>query len=100
MPYSFHFPPFLSIDSNIFQHSDIYNETVEDIAETNIRNEILYKAISSLPSLQKNRIIKYYFEDKTLQEIADEEGCSRVSIKNSIDIALRNLYEKLKKIKN
>lgn len=56
----------------------------------------MYSAINSLNSIQKDRIKKYYFEDKTLQEIADEEGCSPRAVKYSIDHAIENLRKKLK----
>lgn len=55
--------------------------------------ESLKKNINALPVIQKRRLKKYFFEEKTLKEIALEEGCSIRSIKYSIDLAI----EKLKK---
>ena len=89
------------IDKHIEQ-SELYDETIykracnvditlEEIVENKILNQKLYDAINSLNSIQKRRIIMYYFENKTLREIADIEGCSYVSIKNSIDIAIKKL---------
>lgn len=60
-----------------------------------IEYESLKEIINALPDIQKRRLKKYFFENKTLKEIALEEGCSIRSIKYSIDLAI----EKLKKIK-
>ena len=42
-------------------------------------------------------LIKYYFENKTLQKIAEEEGCSIASVKESLDSSINKLRKKLKK---
>ncbi len=68
---------------------------------TSLENKVIQKmeyddlkeSINALPNIQKRRLKKYFFEEKTLKEIALEEGCSIRSIKYSIDLAL----EKLKK---
>ena len=57
----------------------------------------LKKVISELPDKQKRRLIKYYFEDKTLEEISKEEHCTKMAVKFSIDIALKNISKKFKK---
>ena len=56
----------------------------------------LREALKSLPEIQRRRLMLYYFEDKTLEKIAQIEGCSKVAVKYSIDIALT----KLKKMVN
>lgn len=52
------------------------------------------QALSSLKLLQKQRVIKYFFDNKTTYEIAEEEGCSHQAVCKSINGALK----KLKKI--
>lgn len=69
----------------------------DEIAERNLTDEKLLLAIKELPKLQQRRLIKYYFREKNLEEIALEEGCSKVAVKYSIDNAIANLRKKLKK---
>ena len=89
------------------EHSEIYEETLykkslnfeETIEEIVIKKDDfirLKKAINQLNHLQKRRVIMYYFDNMTLREIADREHCSYVSVKNSIDNALKKLLEILK----
>lgn len=66
----------------------------EGIEETIIKQDILEKlkkAISKLSDVQKRRLILYFFQDMTLQEIADMENCSPRAIKDSIDISIKKL---------
>lgn len=79
------------IEENNAYNNSYKNESLEDEVERRIFNDELYFAINSLNDLQKNRVKKYYFEDKTLQQIADEEGCSPRAVKYSIDHAIENL---------
>ena len=71
--------------------------TIENIVEKNIEMEKLHKIIQSLPEIQKRRIIKYFFENKTFEKIAEEESCTKRAIKFSVDIALKKIYEKYEK---
>lgn len=57
----------------------------------------LKELINELPDNQKRRIIKYYFEDKTLEEIAKEEHCTKMAVKFSIDNAIKNISKKFQK---
>lgn len=93
---------------NHIEHSEIYEESIhirtadkpmnlEEEIEIKIDNEQLHKAISKLPEVQKRRIIKYYFEEKTLQVIAAEEKCSSRAIKYSIDLGIEKIKEFFKK---
>ena len=63
-------------------------------------NEELKNAIKLLNDIQKRRLIKYYFEDKSLEEIALEEGTSHQAISKSIhkaiDTAIKNISKKFK----
>ena len=71
--------------------------SIEEQIENKILQEELKKAILELSEAQKRRVIKYYFENKTLQKIAEEEGCSIVSVKESLDSSINKLRKKLKK---
>ena len=55
--------------------------------------ELLHKAISKLPEVQKRRLLLYFFGDMTYEQIAKMEGCTKRAVKFSVDIAI----EKLKK---
>lgn len=89
------------------EHSEVYEETlntkavdkplgVDEIVENKILSEDLKNAINSLPEIQKRRIQKYFFEDKTYEEIALEENCTKMAIKFSIDSGLEKISKKLK----
>ena len=89
------------------EHSEVYDYTlykravkqeknVFDIVENNITNEILKQAINELPETQKRRLEKYYFQDKTLEQIAKEENCTKMAVKFTIDIALEKISKKFK----
>ena len=56
----------------------------------------LKNAINVLPETQKRRLIKYFFDNKTYEQIAEEEQCTKMAIKFSIDIALEKISKKLK----
>lgn len=90
------------------EHSEIFENkleermlekpiTIEDEIEKKILIEDIKDIINSLPDNQKRRLKKYYFEDKTLEEIAQEESCTKRAIKFSIDIAIEKISQKLKK---
>lgn len=85
------------IELFVSQNSIIKQKSVEDQVEEKLQNDELYRAIQKLPTTQKERIKKYYFEEKTLQEIANEECCSVPAIKYSIDNGIKKLKEILKK---
>ena len=90
------------IDSAEFEESTVYlkikekPKKVEEMVEDSILSEEIKKAIKSLPEIQQRRIKKYFFEDKTYEEIAMEENCSKVAVKYSIDIALQKISKKIK----
>ena len=67
--------------------------TVEESALQSMEYAQLHRAISELPEIQKRRLILYYFQDLTYEQIAEMEGCTKRAVKFSVDIAV----EKLKK---
>lgn len=72
-------------------------ESVEDIVFRNIQLEDLHRAIRKLPDIQRRRLILYYFEDMTYEQIAEREGCTKMPVKRSIDKAVVQLKKYLKK---
>lgn len=90
------------------ERNEVYEETlfhksikvpisVEEQVEKKILHEELRDAINELNDVQKRRIRKYFFESKTYEDIANEEKCSKVAVKYSIDIAIKNISKKIKK---
>ena len=53
--------------------------------------ENLYMAIKNLPEVQKRRLKKYYFEDKTFDKIALEEGCTYQCVQRSVYRAVEKI---------
>lgn len=82
---------------NLYNRAVEQNSSVEEIVENNILQENIKKAMNTLTLIQKRRIYKYFFENKTLEIIAKEENCSIMSVKESIDAAIIKLQKILKK---
>ena len=71
------------------------NQTsIEDKLISDFEIQELYEAINELSDIQKRRIRKYFFEDKTFDEIAKEENCTKRAVKFTIDIALEKISKK------
>ena len=92
---------------NHIEHSEIFENKLEirvkdkptgleDYIIQKSTFEDLKKAINMLPEVQKRRIKKYYFEDKTEQQIADEENATHQSVHIILERALENLKKILK----
>ena len=56
----------------------------------------LKNAINKLPEIQKRRVKKYYFDDKSQVDIAKEENTTKVAVNQSLKKALLNLKKILK----
>lgn len=89
------------------EHSEMFESTLnrrmvnptisfEEIVEKKLLIENIKEKISLLPDTQKRRIQKYFFDNKTMEQIADEECCSKVAVKYSIDIAINKISKNLK----
>ena len=83
-------------EETLFHKSINASISVEDEVEYKLLSENLKSAINELNDIQKRRIQKYFFENKTYEEIASEENCSKVAVKYSIDIALEKISKKIK----
>lgn len=82
---------------NVLYEKSIKKEKlIDEIVEKNIQYERMYSCIRELPIIQKRRLIKYYFENKTFEEIAKEEHCSKRAVKFSVDIAIVKISKKMK----
>ena len=84
-------------------HEDFNSEVIasdyslEEEVFNNMTIKELKRALDELPSIQKRRIIKYYFYDMTLEAIAKEEGCTAKAVRFSINIALEKISKKIQK---
>lgn len=72
-------------------------ESVEEIVFRNIQIENLHRAIRTLPEIQRRRLILYYFEGMTYDQIAKKEGCTKMPVKRSIDGAIAKLKKYFEK---
>ena len=88
------------------EHSELYEETLEHrmfnkpiSIEQEVENKILLEdlklAMRQLSDTQKKRLILYYFEDKTLSDIAKIEGCSIKNVHKSIEQALQKIKKNI-----
>lgn len=84
-------------EETLFHKSIDVSISVEEQVESKILHEELKDAINELNDVQRRRVKKYFFENKTYEEIASEENCSKVAVKYSIDIAIKNISKKIKK---
>lgn len=84
-------------DIVLYHLSNIDSKSVFEQVEEKLRNEELYKAIELLSDIQKRRIKMYYFEDKTLEQIAVIERRSIKNIYKSIELAKTKIAKILKK---
>lgn len=88
----------IELDENsIYLKGGYQLPSTESIVEEKLQSEELYLAINSLSEIQKRRIKMYYFEDKSLKEIAEIKKCSIKNVFKSIELAKENLKKKLKK---
>ena len=70
-------------------------KTVEEIVYGNIQNEQLHKAIENLPDIQKRRLLLYYFEGMTYEEISILEKFSFQTIGRTIKAAEKRIKNNL-----
>ena len=89
------------------EHSEIYEETLnkkmlrkpknleEEIEEKIILEEVK-KAISNLSEVKKRRIKMYYFDEKTLEEIAEIERPTHQAISKSIRQGIEEIRKNIK----
>ena len=76
---------------NIPSKTSIEKDFMKNITICDLR-----KNINELPEIQKRRLIRYFFKNKTFEEIAKEEGVNKSSIKRGIDWALEKISKNFK----
>ena len=86
-------------DDFLSEDLDLNNETIEDVVHMKLMKEKLRTVISELPELQRRRLILYFYEGYTYEQIAKIEGCTKSAVKFSIDIALKHLKSIINKYK-
>ena len=90
---------------NHTEHSEVYEESLHnraldkpmELEEYVIQKstfEELHRAIKQLPLVQQRRIKMYYFDEMTMEQIAEKENCSI----HSVFVAIQRAIEKLTKI--
>ncbi len=67
-------------------------EMIEDIILAVFENEMLLKAICDLTETQRKRLLLYYYEHLTYEQIAKFEGCTKMPVLRSI----KKVEEKIK----
>lgn len=89
------------------EHSEIYENSLNTRAmdkPISLEDEVIKKtsfenlklSLELLPEVQKRRIKKYYFDDKTVYQIAEEENTTHQAISKSLKCAIKKLKEILK----
>ena len=77
-------------------HSEFAYRTFEEDVLQEEQRQVLLKAISRLTSIQKRYLKKYFFDGKSLRQIAAEEGKSYATVYESYESALKKLKKFLK----
>lgn len=73
-------------------HTEIISSvSLEDEMIYNEEMQRLREAIQKLNTLQKTRLVKYFFDSKTLREIASEENVCVRAVAKSVEVAIKNL---------
>ena len=72
-------------------HPEVATQSYEDEYEYQVEIEKIHQAIQKLKPIQKERIIKFFFEDKSMRQIAEEEGINHSAVSKSIASAIENL---------
>lgn len=87
-------------ESTLNERTFLKPDSVEEIVVKKLQTEELHKAINRLPKIQQRRIMLYFFEGMTYEQIARQEGCTKMPVKRSIDAAIERLKKDLKKFEN
>lgn len=83
-------------ENTLYKKSFIKEKSIEEIVEYKMTIEQLKKIVGELSIIQRSRVIRYFIENKTYEEIAREDGCTKRAIKFSVDIAISKLLKKFK----
>lgn len=83
-------------DESLYDRALYKPKSVEDAAFDSLRNEKLRQAIQELPELQRRRFVLHHEFGLTYEQIAEMEGCSKVSVFRSVSRAEDKIREILK----
>ena len=67
------------------------NESPDDIVMLKLEYEYLHEAVEHLPETLRKRVILFYFEGFTYEQISVMEGCSNQAVQKSVRQALEKL---------
>lgn len=81
----------LDYDGNIERDIALAQPSLMDIIEQRHMTEQLYKALTKLSEKQYRRIYAHYFLGMSISEIARVDGCTFMSVKESIERGLKQL---------
>ena len=84
-------------EETLYKRANLLTNNLEDELIKKAEFEVLRNAINKLPEIQKRRIKMYYFDELTQQQIADVEKANIRNIQASLNIALKNIRNNLKK---
>lgn len=76
-------------------HSELVADNFEKQLFKNEEARALWRAIMMLKPIQRERLIKHYFEGKSSRKIAEEEGVAYSAVDKSIASAIKNLKKVL-----
>ena len=82
-------------EESMYKKAINHSKSVESIIIDKYTKKVLHSHISKLSDVQKRRLIMYFFDDMTLEEIGNKEKCSKVAVKKSIDSALKKLKNEI-----
>ena len=86
-----HIEHFEQTEQSLNRRAFFKAESVEETVLRSIEYERLHRAITQLPETQRRRLMLYYFEGLTYEQIAGLEGCTIMPVKRSIDSAIKKL---------
>ena len=78
-------------EASLYDRAVYRPATVEESALQSMEYAQLHRAISELPEIQKRRLILYYFQGLTYEQIAGMEGCTFQAVAKSVAAAEKRL---------
>lgn len=78
-------------EASLYDRAVYRPATVEESALQSMEYAQLHRAISELPEMQKRRLILYYFQGLTYEQIARMEGCTFQAVAKSVAAAEKRL---------
>ena len=83
-------------ESTLTQRAFEPPESTYEKVKALIQKEAVHRAVDLLPEIQRRRLLLYYFENMTLEQIADREGCTKQAVKDTLRTAEKFLSKILK----